>query len=60
MKSYKRQAKNVTWEENNCVEGNTCVTIDQQVYFRAADGLLMPSRKDQPPPDLRYFNQGRK
>jgi hypothetical protein len=22
-----------------------------------ADGLLMPTRKDQPPPDLRYFKQ---
>jgi hypothetical protein len=23
----------------------------------SADGLLMPVRKDQPPPDLRYFKQ---
>jgi hypothetical protein len=60
MKNYKRVQKNITWEENNCVEGNTYVTIDKQVYFRAADGRLMPSRKDQPPPDLRYFNQARK
>ena len=22
----------------------------------SADGLLMPARKDQAPPDLRYFN----
>jgi hypothetical protein len=56
-KNYKREVKDVTWEENNCVEGNTYVTIDKQVYFRAADGRLMPSRKDQPPPDLRYFKQ---
>jgi hypothetical protein len=59
-KNYKREQKNITWEENNCVEGNTYVTIDTQVYFRAAEGRLMPSRKDQPPPDLRYFNQARK
>jgi hypothetical protein len=26
----------------------------------SADGLLMPAKKDQPPPDLRYFNQRRK
>jgi hypothetical protein len=26
-------------------------------YFLSADGLLMPARKDQPPPDLRYFKQ---
>ena len=25
-----------------------------------ADGHLMPARKDQPPPDLKYFNQTRK
>jgi hypothetical protein len=25
-----------------------------------ANGLLMPARKDQPPPDLRYFNPARK
>jgi hypothetical protein len=25
--------------------------------FANADGLLMPAKKDQPPPDLRYFNQ---
>jgi hypothetical protein len=24
-------------------------------YFLSADGLLMPARKDQPAPDLRYF-----
>jgi hypothetical protein len=27
----------------------------QNYYLNAADGLLMPARKDQPPPDLRYF-----
>jgi hypothetical protein len=59
-KNYKRELQNITWEENNCVEGNTYVTIDKQVYFRSADGRLMPSRKDQPPPDLRYFNQSQK
>ena len=24
-------------------------------YFLSADGLLMPAKKDQAPPDLRYF-----
>jgi hypothetical protein len=23
----------------------------------SGDGLLMPAKKDQPPPDLRYFKQ---
>jgi hypothetical protein len=26
----------------------------------SADGLLMPARKDQAPPDLRYFKQTQK
>jgi hypothetical protein len=24
-------------------------------YYLSADGLLMPAKKDQPPPDLSYF-----
>ena len=31
------------------------VEIAKQGYFLSADGLLMPTRKDQAPPDLRYF-----
>jgi hypothetical protein len=29
-------------------------------YFIGADGLLMPAKKDQPPPDLRYFRESKK
>jgi hypothetical protein len=29
-------------------------------YFLSAEGLLMPARKDQAPPDLKYFKQTRK
>ena len=31
--------------------------IGDQVYFKGADDTLMPTRKGQPPPDLRYFKQ---
>jgi hypothetical protein len=31
--------------------------IGTENYFLSADGLLMPAKKDQPPPDLRYFKQ---
>ena len=31
------------------------VAIGKENYFLSADGLLMPVRRDQPPPDLRYF-----
>jgi hypothetical protein len=38
-----------------CGEGNNHVGIGSESYFLSADGYLMPTRKDQPPPDLRYF-----
>jgi hypothetical protein len=33
------------------------IVIGKENYFLGADGLLMPAKKDQPPPDLRYFRQ---
>ena len=50
----------VSWEEENCAEGNGHVEIRGQGYFLSAEGHLMPSRKDQQPPDLRYFEQATK
>jgi len=35
------------------------VQIGKEAYFLSADGLLMPAKKDQPPPDLRFFQQTR-
>jgi len=32
------------------------VQIGKENYMRSADGYLMPTKKDQPPPDLRYFH----
>jgi hypothetical protein len=55
-KSYRQLAK-VFWFENNCTEFNNHVVIGKENYFLSADGYLMPARKDQPPPDLRYFKQ---
>jgi hypothetical protein len=40
-----------------CGEGNNHVGIGKENYFLSADGYLMPTKKDQPPPDLRYFNK---
>jgi len=60
-KKYARvQTKQPVWEEANCAEGNGHVEIGGQGYFRSADGRLMPTKKDQPPPDLRYFKQPQK
>ena len=45
------------WSEASCSEGNANIVIGSENYFLSADGLLMPAKKDQPPPDLRYFKQ---
>jgi hypothetical protein len=45
------------WPEFICAEGNGHVAIGKENYFLSADGLLMPSRKGQEPPDTRYFTQ---
>jgi hypothetical protein len=52
--------KPIWWREDICAENNVHVVIGGEDYFLSADGLLMPVKKDQPPPDLRYFNQTRK
>jgi hypothetical protein len=48
------------WPESVCSESNSHLEIAGQGYFLSADGLLMPAKKDQPPPDLRYFDQSKK
>jgi len=48
------------WRESVCAENNNHVAIGSEDYMVSADGMLMPTRKDQPPPDLRYFPQARK
>ena len=48
------------WLPNECGEDNHHVTIGKDDYFISADGLLMPKKKDQAPPDLRYFRQSKK
>ena len=58
-KSYRRE-RNPVWFPNECAEDNHHVTIGKDDYFISADGLLMPAKKDQPPPDLRYFRQSKK
>jgi hypothetical protein len=48
------------WSEYICTEDNRHVQIGDQNYVVGGDGLLMPVRKGQPPPDLRYFDQRKK
>jgi hypothetical protein len=57
-KKYLREAKkDPVWRENVCAEGNQHVVIGKENYFMSADGYLMPAKKDQAPPDLRYFDK---
>ena len=61
-KTYGREAdkEHPIWNENNCGEYNNHVKIGNEGYMLSADGFLMPAKKDQPPPDLRYFKQSPK
>jgi hypothetical protein len=47
------------WMEAYCTEDQSMIDIAGEAYFLSAEGLLMPIRKDQPPPDLRYFKKVR-
>jgi len=53
-KRYVRDRK-VHWFEDNCNENNHHIVVGKDNYFVSGDGYLMPTRKDQKPPDLRYF-----
>lgn len=57
-KKYLR-AKNPVWVEAICPEGNQHVRIGNENYMVGADGMLMPAKKDQAPPDLRHFSLSR-
>jgi hypothetical protein len=50
-----RRLRDVVWYEDNCTEDNHHVIVGKEDYFIGGDGFLMPSRKGQAPPDLRYF-----
>jgi hypothetical protein len=56
IRGYQRD-RNPIWIEDHCAENNQYVFIRGESYLKSADGSLMPTRKDQPPPDLKYFSQ---
>ena len=57
VKNYIRESRPVVWFEAICSEGNVHVSIGGEQYMLGSDGLLMPFRKGQPGPDLRFFKQ---
>ncbi len=59
-KRYERERNNVVWYFNHCAENNHHVWIGKDNYMVSGDGYLMPVKKNQAPPDLRYFGQTQK
>jgi hypothetical protein len=55
-RKFKRQPR-AAWAEYVCQEHNTLLVLQKETYFIREDGYLMPSRRDQPPPDLRRFQE---
>jgi len=61
LKTYRKSpAKFPSWTEQVCVGTTANVLIGNELYYLSAARELMPTRKDQPPPDLRYFNPPRR
>ena len=59
IKNYHREP-NPVWHFNDCDENNHHVWIGKDNYMVSADGYLMPVKKNQQPPDLRYFKSSQK
>ena len=55
-KTYRRNTNpHPIWIEYICAEGNRLVWIGSEGYMLSADGYLMPTKKGQTPPDLKFF-----
>jgi len=57
MRTYKREQQ-PTYPDFYCSQDNHEVMLGDENYFVSPDGLLMPTRKNQPPPDLAAFGGG--
>lgn len=56
LKSYRRPpVKFPVATEQDCAGDTANIQIGNELYYLGAGRELMPTRKDQPPPDLRYF-----
>ena len=57
IKRYHRElSQNPIWHFNDCAENNHHVVVGTESYFISGDGILMPTKKGQKPPRLRYFS----
>jgi len=56
LKSYQRDpGKYPIHSQEDCAGTTANVLIARELYYLSPDRELMPTRKDQPPPDLSYF-----
>ena len=58
-KRYKREHSPI-WYQYNCSDNNRHVYLGNEHYVVSGDDKLMPSKKDQAPPDLTYFKTTKK
>ena len=56
VRPYRRES-NPIWLFVDCAENNHHLQVGNESYFVSADGYMMPTKKNQPPPDLRYFKK---
>ena len=56
---YRREL-NPIWMFVDCSEDNRHVWVGKDSYFVSGDGYLMPTKKGQAPPDLKYFKNSGK
>jgi hypothetical protein len=56
-KGVRTKTARPVWNYDVCSEDNSLVKIGDDAYFLSHEGLLMPIKKGQKPPDLRYFEQ---
>jgi len=55
-KTFRRNAEaQPEWPEFYCHVTSRWVVLGKESYKLSDDGILMPTRKGQPAPDLRYF-----
>jgi hypothetical protein len=55
IRASSRRRFSSTWNEENCPETNNHIVVGKEDYMLSGDGFLMPTKKGQAPPDLRYF-----
>lgn len=55
-RTYRREVDGF-WDFVDCAENNPHVLVGKEYYMISADGYLMPTKRDQGTPDLRYFKR---